>query len=144
MTAQTASHDEPLISLPTGRLLVAVIGACATSTAAWLGVVSLGAWGREVLMAGPVGALAVAVTGVAGVVVMTPWKTRDMITWWTMWLAATVLRLLLTPVAAFLLYSATPLSPEALCLAIAASYFLALMAEAAIIARHVHRATQPQ
>jgi hypothetical protein len=73
------------------------------------------------------------------VLAMTPWKTRPMTDWWTMWLGAMVLRLLATPALAYLLYSAAPLSPEAMCLAVAASYLAALLAEAVGIARHVGR-----
>lgn len=141
MTAQTASDNEPTLALPTLRLVAAVFGTCAASALLWMGAVALGPWGRDVMLAGPVGALAVALTGAAGVLVMAPWKTRAISAWCTMWLAATVLRMLLTIAAAFLLYSATPLSPEALCLAIAAAYLLALLSEAGVVA---HRVLTPQ
>ena len=70
---------------------------------------------------------------------MTPWRPRDLGMWMTMWMAATVLRLLLTPALAYLLYSATSLSGMALGLAIVTSYFLALLAEWVVLDRHINK-----
>ena len=66
-------------------------------------------------------------------------KRLMMSEWATMWLAATVLRLLLTPVAAYVLYSAAPLSLTPLMLSVGGTYLVVLLVEAAFLALHVKR-----
>ena len=90
-------------------------------------------------LAGPVGGAGVGLRGIGGVLSMTPWSPAEMGRGMTMWMAATVLRLLLTPALAYLLYSATSLSGTALGLAIVFSYFLALLAEWVVLDRHINK-----
>ncbi|MCZ6836727.1 MAG: hypothetical protein O7G85_13200 [Planctomycetota bacterium] len=129
--------------MPTKRLIVAVLVGAIASSLIWMLVVSIASLSRQTMLAGPVGAGLVAFTTLLGILVMSPWQTREISLWWTMWLASMVLRLLLTPALAFLLYSATSFSPEAMCLAVAASYFLTLGAEVVVIQNHVSSVLQP-
>ena len=138
-TATIMTEPEATMTMPTTRLVGAVVVGSALSCGLWMAAVAAGPWSREAVLAGPFGAATVLVVALVGVMVMTPWRPRAMLDWWTMWLAATVLRLLLTPVAGYLLYSATSLALEPLCLAIAASYFVTLLAEVTVLQRHVNR-----
>ncbi len=139
MTTRTLPTESPAIVLPTGMLITAVLAACSIVSVFWIGIAWQMGWDNQVIIAGPVGGAAVALTGILGVLIMTPWRPRDMGMWMTMWMAATVLRLLLTPALAYLLYSATSLSGTALGLAIVFSYFLALLAEWVVLDRHINK-----
>ncbi len=135
----TTACKEPIISMPTGLLLAVVITAAAACAAAsWAAAWLLGLE-QGIGAAGVAGAGVVALVGSLGVVVMRPWKTRVMSEWATMWLAATVLRLLLTPVAAYVLYSAAPLSLTPLMLSVGGTYLVVLLVEAAFLALHLKR-----
>ena len=59
--------------------------------------------------------------------------------WMTFWLAGTVVRLLITPAGAFLLYSATPLGTAGLWLGIVVSYAATLVGETRVYAAHMRR-----
>ncbi len=139
MTTRSIPTEGPAISLPTGMLIIAVLAACSLVSVIWTGIAWQAGWGNQVIISGPVGGAAVALTGILAILVMTPWRPRDMGMWMTMWMAATVLRLLLTPALTYLLYSATSLSGMALGLAIVTSYFLALMAEWVVLDRHINK-----
>ena len=137
------TEPEPTMTMPTARLIGAIALGAVLSCGLWMAAVAAGPWSREAIFAGPYGAGTVLLIGLLGVLVMSPWRPRAMLDWWTMWLAATVLRLLLTPVAGYLLYSATSLALEPLFLSIAASYFVTLLTEVAVLQRHVNRVFPP-
>lgn len=139
MTIRTFSNQEPSIILPTQKLLFAVIAACSIVSALWILITWILGSERLIILAGPVGACIVLTTSSLGVLVMNPWKSREISMWGTMWLAATVLRLLLTPSLTFLLYSATTFQGPALGLAVVSSYFAALMAEWVVLERHISK-----
>ena len=138
MTTPT-TEPETTMTMPTTHLVGAVVFGPLLACGLWMAIVAAGPWGREAVVAAPYGAATVLLVGLLGVLVMSPWRRRAMLDWWTMWLAATVLRLLLTPLAGYLLYSATSLDLEPFFLSIAASYFVTLLVEVAVLRRHVDR-----
>lgn len=134
--------NEPVISLPTARLLGAVTVAAAITGSLWVGVTLMLGQASAVQTAGLVAAAIVAAVTIAGLLAITPWKTRPISAWMTFWLAGMVIRMLATPALTFLLYSAIPLNAPALTLSVAIVYLVVLMTEAIVVARHVGRADQ--
>lgn len=128
------------MSLPTGSLLATVVAVPFLVASGYAIAVLAGPWSEDLLIAALAGAGVVALASVVGVLVMTPWATRPMSLWMTFWLGATVVRLLLTPLLAFVVYSATSLDSTSLILALAIAYFCTLMGEAAVIAASVRQA----
>ena len=136
MTA--TATGEPTIALPTGRLVLTVCAAATATASAWIAVTAL--LGRPAdLAAGPAGAALVAGITIAGVLTMRPWKTRPIGDWMTLWLAALVGRLLLTPLLAYLLYSATQFGLVPLMLSVAVSYVIVQIGEASALAVYLKR-----
>ena len=107
--------------------------------ALWSAAVAVGTLGTPTLTTGMMGIVITAFIALAGVLVMTPWKPRLIADWMTMWLAGTVFRMLLTPIAAFLLYSAAShaLAVKPLVLSVALTYLCTVLVEAAVLARHM-------
>jgi hypothetical protein len=139
----TAANSEPTLTLPTGRIIAAMLLAAAFTGSAWVGIALALKMDATVQTAGLVGVAIVAVVCVLGLLAITPWKPRPVSTWMTLWLAGTVLRLFATPALTFLLYFAAPLNALAVTLSVALAYLIVLLTETAVIARHVSRVTQP-
>jgi hypothetical protein len=129
-----------VIAWPTAHLLGTVTAVALVACLAWTIAVWLGPWGADVAVAGLTGVGIVAVLTAASLLMLQPWKTRPISTWLNLWLAGTVMRLLAVPAVTFVLYSAAPLSAGALILGVGLTYVLTLLAEAAVLARHVGRA----
>lgn len=121
-------------------MLLTVVPAAALVTGlAWYAVTRLvGPW-QDAALTGLMGAIVVAAVAAVSVVAMTPWKRRPMADWMSWWLAGTVVRLLVTPACAFLLYSAARLEAEPLALSVATAYLVTVLTETAVLARHVGR-----
>ena len=137
---------EPVMSMPTGLLLTLMIVATLVVAGVWSAAAAIGPWKGDsaVFVSGIVGIAATAVMAFVGLLIMCPWKSRPMGDWMTMWLAATVFRLLGTPVVLFLLYSAASsgsmaLAVKPLVLSVALTYLVMVLSEAGIIAWHVRR-----
>lgn len=134
-----SARREPLIALPATRLTVVTIAACLA--AAGISIVL----GKLGLHDGPAG-LSLAAAGIVaaatlgGLIVMVPWRARPIGLWPSFWLGSTVFRLLVTPVLAYLLYSATQLSAAALALHVVCTYVLALVGEVVVLAGFLKRA----
>jgi hypothetical protein len=141
---KTAAHmpTEKKIALPTAVLLWTVCGSGALIGAGWTLGAAIGKWPTDVQFAGLAGGAIVAMVGGLGVLIMKPWKTRPIGDWMTMWLAATVLRVFLTPTLTFLLYSSARLNAFTLTLSVASAYLVVLLAEAFVLARYVERNEQ--
>ncbi len=138
MTAMSIPRHEPVTTFPTWRMVVTVIASGLATIAAWSAVTAL--TGRtSTITAAAAGATLVAATSILSLLVIGPWKPRALGTWATMWLAALVGRLLLTPALAYLLYSATPLSLTPLMLSVAVTYVIVQISEAAALAAHLQR-----
>lgn len=80
---------------------------------------------------------------IATTAMLTPWKARRMGDWMTFWLGATVVRLLLTPVGVWVLYSASLRDVRTLGLAVALSYVLCLFFETGTLAWFLNRRLAP-
>lgn len=90
--------------------------------------------------AAALGATVSAATALLGVAILRPSAERPASDWMTSWLAATVVRLLLTPLLAVSLYSALSLPGKPFLLAVAGTYLACLFAETAVLARAVGNA----
>ncbi|MHC4415769.1 MAG: hypothetical protein ACYS0G_10835 [Planctomycetota bacterium] len=131
--------DRPAIPLPTSLLLGSVLGTSAVVGGAW--AASAWALGRGDADAVP-GLLAAGIVGLCtagGLLSILPWRARPVSTWITLWLAQTVVRLLLTPVLTFLLYSATSFNATPLFVAVGVTYLAAVVSEAGVLARYLRR-----
>ena len=104
-------------------------------------VVKLGDFEAGTMAAGPAGAGLVMAVGFLVVVLMQPWRSRLVGDWVNIWFAGIIGRLLITPGAAYLLYSATPLSGPPLLLSVATSYVIVQITEAAVLSLHLKRIT---
>jgi hypothetical protein len=129
----TPSTEHTAVALPSGLLLGTVAGASLLAGSAF----AAASWvlGRGEPVAGLAAAALVAVTTVAGLLAITPWKRRPIATWIAMWQGQTLLRLLVTPIGAWLLYSATSLELVPLALAVGLTYFLTVVSEAVVLRR---------
>ena len=138
MTA-TVIH-EPTVALPTRQLLVTIGVTAAATAAAWMVIAAL-AGPADAIGAGAAGAAVVALVSIASMLAIRPWLARPISEWTTMWLAALIGRLLLTPVLAYLLYSATPFAMMPLLLSVAVTYVIVQISEAASLALYLKRVT---
>ncbi len=141
MNDHSTASREPNISLPTTRMLLAIFLSSLAACLAWMAVVKLGDFEPGTMAAGPAGAGLVMVIGFLVVVLMQPWRSRLVGDWVNIWLAGIIGRLLITPAAAYLLYSATPLSGSPLLLSVATSYVIVQIGEAAVLSLHLKRLT---
>jgi hypothetical protein len=132
-----ALANEPVITLPASLAFGVIVVSGAVACVAWTIATWLLGYGSTTVLAGPWAAAAVVVAGLVGAAAMGPGKARRVGDWMTRWLASTVVRLLLTPILTFVLYSATSLEPVALTLAVAVTYLVVLLAEAWFLARYV-------
>jgi hypothetical protein len=124
---------EASIVLPTFRLAMTMLLAAAAVAGAWLAVGSSRDWQSQRLMTCMFGAgLAVALS-LASLLIMAPWTRRSISTWMSFWLGGTVFRLLLTPIATYVLYSATSLSGRDLGWSVATAYLAVLFSEAIVL-----------
>ena len=140
LTSRSAGQVEARLALPTRAMLLSVLAPPLVISVAWCIAALLGAL-PAATVSGIIGAAAVAVVAGAGVLIMTPWRPRPVADWMTTWLAATVFRLLVTPVLVYLLYSAASpgLAVKPLVLSVASAYFVTLLTEAVILSSHIRR-----
>lgn len=133
------SGDEPLITLPTLRLIWAIVIACAAGAGLWaVGAMVLG-YGPTVAGTGAIGSALALVFSVGAVLLLMPWIARPASTGLLLWLGADLLAMLLTIAAAYLLYSATFLASHPLLLGVVLTYFIVLPAKVMVIASHMRR-----
>jgi len=132
-----ARSAEPRFALPAGPFYLVVLGtaAAAAAVAAW----AANHWAGDAL-AGAFGAAVAGATALLGAAILRPSKVREASDWMTAWLAATVVRLLATPLAAGSLYFALPEPGRAFLLSVAGTYLACLLAETLWLARSVHDA----
>jgi hypothetical protein len=96
-------------------------------------------WPAGTLLSGVLGTAVVAAFALAGIILIRPWRDRPVSEWMTWWLALTVFRVLLTPVGAWVLYSAASsgLNPKAFALAVGLTYLTTVVAEALVVSVHL-------
>ena len=136
----SASHKtEPMLALPSRTLFATVGGVSLLCGIGWAAVSLVLGQTTETVTSGVIGAAITAAVSLLAVLVMTPWKTRPMTAWMTMWLGGTVLRLLVTPALTWLVYSAASLSAKPLALSVAVTYVLTLLSEAAVLSAYVKK-----
>ena len=141
MSSPAPATKEPIIALPTARMIGSIVGLSSLTAAVWLVVVWIGGFGAAAGTAGLAGAAVVTVVSVAASLMMRPWRPR-LLSWWvSWWLGGILVRLLVTPAAAYLLYSATSLSGTPLLLSVATTYVIVQCGEAAVLALHLKRVT---
>ncbi len=125
---------------PTRRLLVIVAGAAMVCGAGWAVSAHLVTRDAAVVLSGLAGTALVGGMIMVSVLVIQPWKPRPVGIWMNLWMAGSVLRLLLIPAVTYLLYSAASLHATALALSVGLTYVLTLFAEAVVLALHTKRA----
>jgi hypothetical protein len=134
----------PALSLPTGRLLATLLGACVLVGGGWAAVVAATGGEPGLARSGLLGGGIVAVCSTAGLLAIGPWKQRPVPLWISLWLGQTVVRLLLTPLVAWLLYSAAPATaPMPLAVAVGLTYLVAVVSEATVLAGYLKRSGSP-
>lgn len=127
---------EPVTALPTRRLLATVVVAALAAAGAWaLAVIAAGR--PEIVREGVAGATLVALVSAGSVLAIRPWTARALGDWAGPWLGGMLLRLLLTPAVAWLVYSAAPLSLVPLMLSVAVTYITVQISEAAAVALYL-------
>ncbi len=137
----TTATTEPSIPLPTLRMLGTVIAAATGTGLLWTGLTFVVPAMSSTITEGVLGAGVVAFVSIVGVLVMRPSSPRPISSWVNTWLAATLLRLVLTPVLAYLLYSSTALGLVPLMLSVAVTYMTVQTSEAAALSLHLKQVT---
>jgi hypothetical protein len=139
--------DEPNLALPTGAILFVSVVVPAIIAGVW----TLAGWiaGNPVWpIAGLAGAAVVALSAILSTLATVPWIPKPASTAGLAWMAGSALRGMLSIAGGLLLYSAPPFGwsedlakgASPLLFAVATAWFVALLAEVAVIARHVLRA----
>ena len=140
--ASGGGSANPVDREPRFRISPWLLFGVTAGTAAIATVVAYGV-GQRLADAGGAAAFGAAVsfaTAMLGIAILRPSVERPASDWMTAWLAATVVRLLLTPLLAVSLYSALPLPGKPFLLAVAGTYLACLAAETAVLARAVGNA----
>lgn len=135
--APPGTSGEARFGLSRGVLLTSVLSAAVAASVAAAGMAA--AFGGEA-GAAAMGAATAGAVALLGTAILRPAESRAASDWMTLWLAATVVRLLLTPLAALLLYSALSPPRVEFLLSVAGSYLACLAVETAILARSAGRA----
>lgn len=86
------------------------------------------------------GLIVVVPIALIGWLVTAPWRPRPAMDWITIWLAGTVVRLLLTPLACLALYSKAPCDSGQFVAVVGACYFAVVLAEVGMMAFSLPRA----
>lgn len=141
--AEQTSHGAigPQAALPGGRMIATVVTCGAAVVLGWLIAMFLKDWPAGTMSSGLLGAGVVVAFAIAGTLLISPWKVRPVSAWMTWWLGLTVFRLFLTPVGAWVLYSAASsgLNPKAFALAVGLTYLTTVVAEALVVSVHLRR-----
>ena len=139
MTEAPAGLDGPVRTMPVMGLLLSVLGVGLLCGLLMLLLGQLMDLEARTVLSGIEGIGVVLAGGFTSIIVLAPWKPRTVGTWMTLWLASTVIRLLVTPLLGFLIYSATRPEPVPYVLCLAGAYLLTLVTEVWAISRSLHR-----
>ena len=134
-----SASPTPELTLPTWPLLMAAIGAPAVAAAAWAAVTILGPWDMNTSLIGLLAIGVVACVAVAITLSIRPWKSRAIVTWGSVLIAASMGRIVITIGICLLLYSAARLPAGPLLIGAMAGLFTVLVAETSIVAKHFQR-----
>jgi len=137
------TKPERIITLPTGRLLLTPTVACIVVATCWAGVTAaVGAGAHQALGAGLAGAAA-AGAAVVSMLLIAPWRRRPADRWPFVFLAGTLLQMLLTLVGGFLLYSASFGDTVSTWLCLVVSYWAGLAGVVWVYGSHMKRWAPP-
>lgn len=138
-TTTMTNHAEQTVALPTLPVLAVTWWACAlTAGMTALGAVLFTAGENryaEILL----GAMTVAGVSTITLLALRPWRPKTLFHWPMVWMAGHFLRLVLTPAAGLLLYSATPYGGLWFWLAIVFAYLAMLAGETRVYAHTMNR-----
>lgn len=147
MSAAPATPPEPLARVPwKSTLLAGAVSAGLCCAGWWAGCRLLSQtveMGPDTVRIGCYGIILTWVVAALSILALTPWTARPISTLAALWMGSTVIRLLVTPAGAYLLYLSTPSAPKALALAVGLGYVIQLFAEASAIAAGMAKALVP-
>lgn len=138
-TAPTPSSNlGPLLKIAWLKVMFGTIAVASFVVILWSICAPL--WGWEGWQMAVRAVVAVVPVALLGWVITAPWRPRFAIDLITVWLAGTVFRLLLTPLASLALYSQAPCDKGQFVVAVGACYFAVVLAEVGMIALSLPRA----
>ena len=133
-----SSNLGPLLKIPWLKIMFGIIVVASFVAILWSICAPL--WGWEGWQMAARAVVAVVPVALLGWVITAPWRPRFAIDLITVWLAGTVFRLLLTPLASLALYSQAPCDKSQFVVAVGACYFAVVLAEVGMIALSLPRA----
>ncbi len=133
-----SSNLGPLLKVPWLKIMFGIIAVAFAIAILWSICAPL--WGWEGWQMAARAVVAVLPVALVGWVITAPWRPRFAIDLITVWLAGTVVRLLLTPLACLALYSQAPCDKSQFVVAVGACYFAVVLAEVGMIAFSLPRA----
>ena len=134
-----ANPDEVMTSLPTGRLVIAsIVGGLALGDGWAIGALA-GGFGRVEAMGAVLAGAAATVAGVAAVLVVSPWKSRSIMTWPFIFLIATMAQIALTLALGLLIYFRTSYGTVGAWLCLVLSSWAVLFGMVRVYASHMKR-----
>ncbi|MBU3728713.1 MAG: hypothetical protein FGM37_05620 [Phycisphaerales bacterium] len=147
MNTTPAAPPEPMARVPWKSTLIAGVVAAGLSCAGWWAGCRLLAptveLSPDTVRIGCSGIILTWVVAALSMLALTPWTARPFSTLAALWMGSTIIRLLVTPAGAYLLYLSSPSAPKALALAVGLGYFVQLMTEASSIAAGLAKALVP-
>ena len=127
----TGDTGTPLLTLPTGRLLLASIAGPLAIGVLWL-VIGSSIWTWEVGLTGLWSGLIVAGVGAVADLLVGPWRARPATSWMNLWILHSMLRVGGSIALVILLYSASSPDPVNLLFSYLACFLVGLAWETAI------------
>ena len=139
MNLPQTSVKQASLSLPSGLLMSGQVLAAIIAAVLWvLGVLS-GGFGGTILFEGLVEIALVMVLALAGILAIRPGVPRPAVTWAVLFIAGSLVRLVVTAGLSLLLYSAAHMAPKALLVSGFVAFMVSLIIETVITARLLSR-----
>ncbi|MBT8484486.1 MAG: hypothetical protein KJO43_02835 [Phycisphaerae bacterium] len=131
------------VTLPTGRLLAAAWIAAAVAGIGWAVVAGTVGPGVDSAVAGLLAAGVVAAASTISLLLLRPWRPKTLLLWPSLWVAASMGRMLIALSGTFLLYSATPYRSRSLWFAAVVAYLAVMVSETRVYASSMRRFAPP-
>lgn len=135
----TASPDEVETRLPTGRLVLAAIAGGLVVGDCWALGALVGEFGRAEVVGAALSGAAASVAGVVAVLVIGPWKSRSLLRWPFVFLAATMAQIVFALALGLLIYSRTSYGTVGAWLCLVLSSWAVLFGMVRVYASHMKR-----